>query len=132
MGLNEHLSALVEETVAPFPDVTKRRMFGCDAFFARGAIFSLIWKDGRIGVKLTEPKDFATLMAEPGAEPWSPGGKMKMSGWVLAPESMHDDTDALEKWLVRAHAQAMSAPPKKKKPAARKKPTAKTKKLTKK
>ncbi|MBX5484452.1 MAG: TfoX/Sxy family protein [Myxococcaceae bacterium] len=112
MGLNEHLSALVDELSAPLPGVTKKRMFGCDAFFASGNIYSLIWKTGRIGLKLLDDADFETLRAMPGAETWTPGAKMVMSRWLLVPESFHDDPETLGGWVRKAHAQALLAPKK--------------------
>ena len=112
MALTEHLASMVEEVSAGLPAVSRARMFGCDAFWANGNIYSLIWKDGRIGVKLTDPAAYSELMGQPGAGPWSPGGKVKMAGWVLVPESFHDDEDTLREWVRKAHGYAISAPPK--------------------
>lgn len=100
-----YLLELLETATAGLPGVSNKRMFGCDALFADGTIFALVWKTGRIGLKLTDPADHAALLAQPGAEPWSPGAKA-MSQWVLAPEDMHDDPATLTPWIRRAHAQA--------------------------
>ncbi|MHB8875307.1 MAG: TfoX/Sxy family protein, partial [Myxococcaceae bacterium] len=116
----------VEDASARLPAVSKRLMFGCEALFARGSIYALVWKTGRIGLRLPDAARFAELMALEGADPWSPGKNMSMSHWVLVPEAFHDDTDALGEWVMRAHAFAMKAPPKgKKKPAAKRKPAKK-------
>lgn len=48
------------------PKVTWKRMFGCDAVFADGTIFGLIWKEGRIGLKLLNDSDFSKLRATSG------------------------------------------------------------------
>lgn len=124
---------------AGLPPHETRRMFGCDAFFVDGEIFALIWKTGRIGVKLTEAGEFAALAALPGAEPWCAGPKA-MAHWLLTPEEFHDDPEALAPWLKRAHAEArgrasgaMLAPVKKvaKAPAAKKATKARAKKAAK-
>jgi hypothetical protein len=103
------LIELVETATRSLPDVARKRMFGCDAYFAGERIFVLLWKTGRIGVKLTEPADHARLMAHDGAEPWQIGAKL-MSNWVLTPEDMHDDVEALTPWIRLAHAQARNKP----------------------
>ena len=127
--LRGYLKQLVEVTASVLPAVTWRRMFGCDAWFARGQIFSLIWKTGRVAVRLPEQGAYAEAMELEGAAVWSVATKMKpMAHWVLLPESHHDDHEALEQWVRRAHSLAKPAEAKKKaapkkKPAARKKLT---------
>src|SRR5687768_10499929 len=97
--LNSHLLSLVEESSKGLPGVGMRKMFGCEALFANGSIYSLIWKTGRIGVKIPDAAQFQELMAIDGSEPWSPGSNMTMSHWVLVPESFHDDAEALKTWV---------------------------------
>lgn len=120
MTLLDSLASLVDEAAEELPQVSRRRMFGCDAWFAGDAIFGLVWKEGRIGVKLPDEAAYGELMGHEGAAPWTAGSK-KMSGWVFVPEEFHDDPDALAVWVKRAHAFALAAPPKPpKKPAAAK------------
>ncbi len=107
--LTDHLTGLVEEHASALPGVSRRRMFGCDAFFREGTIFSLIWKTGRIGLKLTDEADHREVLSMKGAEPWSIGAKT-MGNWVLVPEAFHDDVETLAKWVARAHAQAEALP----------------------
>jgi TfoX/Sxy family transcriptional regulator of competence genes len=109
-SLDAHLKALVDEVVRPLAAVTTRRMFGCDAWFARANIFTLVW-DGRVAVKLPQAKDYAAAMAEPGAEGWKPmpSAKNPMAHWVLVSEGHHDDLEALTAWVKRAYAQALAA-----------------------
>lgn len=128
-----HLLELLEEGSQGLPGVSKRRMFGCDALFADGTVYGLVWKTGRIGLKLPEPAAFDELMAMPGSEPWMAGTKT-ISGWVLVPETFHDDPSQLRTWVERAHRLATGTPAKKPaatKPAATKpaakKPAAKAK-----
>lgn len=108
--MSTFLRSLLDAACEGLEAVGWRRMFGCDAAFAGGAIFALVWKTGRVGVKLPDGKAFAAAMALAGAEPWAPGGK-PMSHWVLLPESLHDDEEELAVWVRRAHALALAAGP---------------------
>lgn len=115
-----HLNELIEDGTRGLKNISKRRMFGCDAYFVGDTIFALIWKTGRIGLKLTDAAAYDELMAIDGAEPWCVGAGKKMSSWVLVPEDFHDDTDALTAWARRSY-QQQSGP----RPVAAKKTTAK-------
>lgn len=116
-SLHAFLLSQLEEVTGSLRGVSARRMFGCDALFADGAIFALIWKTGRIGLKLPDAALYAELLAEPGTEPWAPGEGKPMAHWLLVPESLHDDLDALTPWVQRAHKLALQAGPPVKKPA---------------
>ena len=107
--LNGFLLELLEEAAMPLPGVTRKKMFGCEALFADGTIFAMVWKEGRLAVKL--PDGLEEALALPGADPWAPGGK-KMGAWALLPETFHDDAAAIAHWVRRAHASALVAPPK--------------------
>jgi TfoX/Sxy family transcriptional regulator of competence genes len=113
------LHRLFEAGVDGLPGVDQKRMFGCDGFFREGTIFGLIWKEGRIGLKLPEPQAFEEAMALPGSIPWT-AGNMTMSQWVLVPESFHQDKATLFGWIRRAHTLAATAPKPAKKAAAKK------------
>jgi TfoX/Sxy family transcriptional regulator of competence genes len=131
MSLNDHLLEQFENNVRGLAGVTRKKMFGCEAFFRDGTIFGLIWKEGRIGLKFPGTAyDVASQLK--GSDPWSPGGEMTMKRWVLLPESLHDDDDGLKTWIRRAHeeAPAKAAPAKKKASPAKKtsKPAPKKKK----
>lgn len=93
-------------------------MFGCDAVFADGRIFGLVWKEGRIGLKMTESALYQQLYQLPEAAPWVAGDRI-MSHWLLVPMSFHDDLDQLTFWAQQAYRQALaagvSAPARKKK-----------------
>lgn len=118
-------------------NVVEKRMFGCHALFAKDAVFGLVWKEGRIGVRLPDEAAFGELMALKGAAPWK-AGAMTMSHWVLVPPAMHDDGRSLAKWVTKAHGIAASSPKagparakKKTKAAGSKKARMSTKKKTK-
>lgn len=97
-----HLNELVEQSARGLPDVRKQRMFGCDAYFVGDSIFALIWRDGRIGVRLPDDEAYARLMATEGAEPWCVVEGKRMGCWVLVPEEFHDDDEALMPWVRAA------------------------------
>jgi TfoX/Sxy family transcriptional regulator of competence genes len=109
--MSAFLFGLLEEAAAPLPGVAHKRMFGCDALFAEGNIFGMIWKEDRIGLKFPNKDLYGQLMALEGSAPWTVGEKV-MGGWVLAPEAFHDDNAQLTKWVRLAHSQALAAGPK--------------------
>jgi TfoX/Sxy family transcriptional regulator of competence genes len=99
------LRSRLDDLTAALPEVSVRRMFGCDAFLAGGAIFAMVWREGRIGLRL--PDDLLPeLRALPGADPWR-HRDMVVRQWVLVPESFHDDADGLAPWVRKAHAAAL-------------------------
>jgi TfoX/Sxy family transcriptional regulator of competence genes len=116
------LMDLLERATERLPGIAKKRLFGCDALFVDGSIFALVWKEGRIGLKFLDPATFAARLATPGAKPWAPSGKA-MGGWVLVPETLHDDEETLTAWARESHASvragAMPAPKASAKPAAK-------------
>lgn len=123
----EALRELFEESTEDLSNVTIKRMFGCDAFFADENIFGLIWKTGRIGLKLTDDEPLCELTKMPGSEPWTAGNRT-MAHWVLVPPQFHDDRKSLVKWVKKAHALALAKPKgkaKTKPKASAKKPVAK-------
>ena len=120
----EALRELVEESTEDLSHVTVKRMFGCDAFFADGTIFGLIWKTGRIGLKLTEDEPLCELTKMPGSDPWTAGNRT-MSHWVLVPPRFHKDRKSLGKWVKKAHTLALSKPKSKAKASPKKKAPAK-------
>jgi TfoX/Sxy family transcriptional regulator of competence genes len=113
------LESQLNKTAQGLSKLSAKKMFGCHALFANENVFGLVWKHGRIGVKLTNAKDFEKLMALDGAEPWK-AGPMTMSHWILVPEAVAASAAKLKPWVHLAHAQALTAPPK-----APKKPSAK-------
>lgn len=121
-SIHTYLRSLLDEATEKLGGVSARRMFGCDALFAKDAIFALVWKEGRIGLKLPDASLFQSLSALPGTKPWAPGDMKPMAHWLLVPESFHDDPELLTKWVRHAHALAAAAPPK---PAKAAKPRSK-------
>jgi hypothetical protein len=101
MTITADLRDTLDEAVGSRHGVTQKLMFGCHAFFRNNQIFGLIWKTGRIGVRLPDEKIFRELMAIAGSEPWQvyskPGAK-PMAHWVLMPEEFHDDLEQIATW----------------------------------
>jgi TfoX/Sxy family transcriptional regulator of competence genes len=102
----EQLWGLLQAASADLPAVTKRKMFGCQAVFANNNIFALVWKTGRIGVKIPDPGLFAELRAIKGSAPWTAGDRT-MSNWILLPESFHRREELLTEWVTIAHGLAI-------------------------
>lgn len=117
MATYPHLNELIEEGVRGIREVSRRRMFGGDAYFVGDSIFALVLKSGRIVVRLTETASHDELMAVDEAEPWFVSPTKRMSNWVVVPEGFHDDDEALRLWLRRAIEQNRGAKKVAKKPA---------------
>lgn len=111
------LEEMLNSATANLSKVTSKKMFGCHALWASGNVFALVWKHGRIGVKLPEESQYNSLMGVSGAEPWK-AGPMQMAHWVLVPESFHGKGAELKKWASKAHDLCSKLEKKAKKPAA--------------
>jgi TfoX/Sxy family transcriptional regulator of competence genes len=96
------LESVLNSSANSLPKVTSKKMFGCHALWANGNVFALVWKHGRIGVKLPVETEYESLMDVSGAEPWK-AGPMKMAHWVLVPESFHTKPSEIKKWVTKAH-----------------------------
>lgn len=123
------LENTLNKATAALKKLSTKKMFGCHAVFANENVFALVWKHGRIGVKLIDNSAYEKLMRTKGSEPWM-AGPMKMKNWVLVPEEYNKNLKLLQPWVDQAYEQALTAPAKKAAP----KVTAKkaTKKTTKK
>jgi hypothetical protein len=104
------LLQILRTASASLPGVVEKKMFGCEALFTTGRIFALVWKTGRIGLKLPAPDRYAALASQRGAAPWMVGTKV-MGRWVLVPPKL-EHPKALAPWLKEAHAMAGMPPAK--------------------
>lgn len=112
--LNAHLKELISELSAELPEVSEKRMFGSDAFFAHETIFCIVW-DGRVVLKFRDEAKFAQARALEGADNFDPMQRGDtMTSWTVMPELLVDSPDELRPWVEFAHRDAMTAPPKKK------------------
>ena len=115
------LEIILNSAAGKLAKVTSKKMFGCFALWADENVFALVWKQGRIGVKLPDEKSYETLMKTAGAAPWK-AGPMQMSHWVLVPESFHDKSAEIKKWATLAHDQCIKLEKKPTKKKAEAKP----------
>ena len=98
--------------------VERRTMFGYPCAFAGGHMFAGT-HEHRIVVRLG-PADHATLLAEPGAEPFAPMGRV-MREYVVVPPSVVRRPTALAAWLARGFGFASTLQPRRPRPPARSK-----------
>lgn len=106
-AVTEYLREMLDEATQRLRGIATKRMFGCHAVFANSNIFGMVWKAGRLGLKVPDATLHAKLMGLEGAGPWCPGNKT-MSYWVLVPETFHDDPDELASWVRIAHRLAIA------------------------
>jgi TfoX/Sxy family transcriptional regulator of competence genes len=110
MPLDQDLLELLLDAADGLALVEKKRMFGLQALWANGRIFALIY-DGRIALKLPDPKVATDLLALKGSRKFMIGAKSTRFGkWFVTPEAFHDDPHALRSWTARAHEMALDAP----------------------
>ena len=115
------LQDLVAEALASRRGVSRRRVLASDGWFVNGRLFTLVNRQARIVVRLPDQAAQDELLQIRGTGQWTIGAKMPMRGWLLLPESAHDDSALLSAWLTRAFTLAESAPattPKPRRPTA--------------
>jgi TfoX/Sxy family transcriptional regulator of competence genes len=98
----EFLKELLDDATAGLSGVTTRRAFGSWGYYVDRRIFALAYaREDRLGVKLPDDAAYASARSLAGASEWAPHGS-PMSDWVLLPEELHDDREAVEAWVARA------------------------------
>lgn len=117
----QDLETLLNNATSSLPNTSSKKMFGCHAIWVNDNVFALVWKHGRIGVKLPESAQYETLMDMTGSEPWK-AGPMQMAHWVFVPETFHSKPAELKKWTTKAHDLCSKLEKKPKKAAVSKKP----------
>jgi TfoX/Sxy family transcriptional regulator of competence genes len=105
------LKATFDGAMAGLRDVEPKRLFGCDGYFVNGNIFGLVWKEGRLGLRLSDTSKQAEVLALPGAGPWK-AGPMVMRHWVLLPPDWHRKPAVLKLWSRLAYDLASERPEK--------------------
>lgn len=107
-----YLRRLVDLVVMDWPSVIPKKMFGEDAWFAKGNIFAFLDSDsGRVAVRLSDPALYAAAMALPGAQEFDVGGG-GMRNWVVLPAEECGTEEALEPHLRLAYEDASKRKPK--------------------
>lgn len=97
----EELNAKLEAATSGLSGITRKRVFGRNTFFVDGKLFSLVWREGRIGLKIPNAEAHAELSSAPGSTPWVAWGR-PMAGWLLVPVTMHLNPTLLASWVKRA------------------------------
>lgn len=97
----EELNAKLEAATEGLPSVTRKRVFGRNTFFVDGKLFALVWREGRLGLKLPDASAHHELAALVGTNPWIAWGR-PMVGWLLVPSEMHEQPALLARWTQRA------------------------------
>ena len=109
------LHDVIPEGQAP---VEFKPMFGGPCYWTGGNMFAAVHQES-LFVRLGE-KDRAELLAQPGAHLFEPMEGRPMKEYVVFPDEMLADRDALRGWMARGLAYAASLPPKEKKPRKKK------------
>ena len=109
------LHDVIPEGQAP---VEFKPMFGGPCYWTGGNMFAAVHQESLL-VRLGE-KDRAELLAQPGAHLFEPMEGRPMKEYVVFPDEMLADRDALRGWMARGLAYAASLPPKEKKPRKKK------------
>ena len=97
------LVSLLEDASAGLAGVEVTTAHGCDALAAGGRPYALITGEGRIGVRLPDWDLFAAAYELPGSEPLFENDQ-RVGHWVVLPDDVRDDDEALREWLRQAHA----------------------------
>ncbi len=100
-GSFEELNAKLEASTVGLTGISRKRVFGRNTFFVDGKLFALVWREGRIGLKLPDASTHAELAAVPGVTPWVAWGR-PMNGWLLVPAAMHQASAELAGWVKRS------------------------------
>src|SRR5438105_1353750 len=100
-----------------FPDAERRQMFGYPAAFANGNMWTGLYTTNWV-VRLPDAAR-TELLAIKGAANFEPVPGRPMTGFATLPRSVIDSPDALNAWLRRAWAHALSMPPKQPKAKAK-------------
>jgi TfoX/Sxy family transcriptional regulator of competence genes len=105
--LKAFLQGMLEDATRGLPSVTLRPYFGGHAAYAAGQVFALVSREPRLYVRFADAARHAVYLARTASEP---GSESAAPPWVLVPEALHEDAEALGGWLREAHAQALAAP----------------------
>jgi TfoX/Sxy family transcriptional regulator of competence genes len=92
------------------PGLMPRQMFGYPAGFVNGNMATGLFKEW-IVVRLSE-EDRAEALALEGAETFDPMGGRPMKEYVILPQSMNEDEEAVLGWVRRAARFTATKPPK--------------------
>ncbi len=108
----EEKLAFYDKLVATQPDI-ERKGKTMPYTSANGYMFSMLNKDGELGIRLSKESGKAFMEKHNTTRFKSHGAFMQ--GYVLIPEALYEELDLLSACLAESHAYVQSLPPKKKK-----------------
>ncbi|MDQ1393478.1 MAG: hypothetical protein QOF30_2455 [Acidimicrobiaceae bacterium] len=110
------LVARFDELAELAPEATRKQMFGYPSLVLGGHMFMGLFADHLV-LRLAD-EDRAALF-ELGGQVFEPMAGRPMNGYVVVPDALVADTDAVSVWVERSLGHARSMPPKQpKKPKA--------------
>ena len=112
----------IRELFAEFGPVEVRRMFGGAGVFVGGVMIALI---SREVIHLKADDETIPEFEREGLSPFTYStskGEQKLTSYWRMPERLYDDPEELAQWARRAHAVAMRAAARKRKPKTAAKP----------
>jgi len=104
------LVELFEASMPDHPEVTRRKMFGYPAAFARGHLFASLFQD-QFALRLS-PDDCAAFGAQFGECMFAPMPGRVMRNYVTLPDMLLAEAQPRSEWIGRALRNALALPPK--------------------
>ncbi|OGP63220.1 MAG: hypothetical protein A2V65_00120 [Deltaproteobacteria bacterium RBG_13_49_15] len=109
MPFNDRIDARIQNAVAEWKEVDRKKMFGGICYLYCGHMFAGVYKDYLI-LRLGEKKAKDAL-ERPFIRPFDITGK-PMKGWVMLEEQAFLTENDLKKWVKEAKTVAAALPPK--------------------
>jgi len=116
--VSPELTGLLERAIVPL-GADKRMMFGCPVYTVNSNMFAGAHQDS-LFVRLPESDRQEFRAQYPDARPFEPMAGRVMKEYMLLPEDVYNNPEALHQWLRRGHVYALSLPPKQRKSRAAK------------
>lgn len=79
--------------------VRQKNVFSGRGFLIGKTTFVIVWRESVL-VK-TPADEYANALAQPGIEPFAPGGDRPMGTWVIVPSDVVADDPELAEWVRR-------------------------------
>jgi TfoX/Sxy family transcriptional regulator of competence genes len=79
--------------------VRQKNVFSGRGFLVGKSTFAIVWRESLL-VKTTAD-EYPTLRAQPGIEPFAPGGESPMGTWLVVPADAVADDPELTDWVRR-------------------------------
>jgi TfoX/Sxy family transcriptional regulator of competence genes len=92
----------------------RKLMFGSPIFMINRNMFTGVHEDN-IFLRLPENRRKEIMTLFPGSRPFEPRKGTIMKEYVTIPKALYEDKETLKEWVKKAHAFAISLPPKPKK-----------------